>query len=110
MNIEEAIGRLKNIAKNAVEYDYLSWEEIEAIKVLLTAYEKEKERTHHIFSMGGCDYISIFEVNDNYIHKDKIKVKIEELKEDEDFYTEQDRMYEYEGKIKILQSLLEEKE
>lgn len=48
MNIEEAKGRLKNIAKNAVEYDYLSWDEIEAIKVLLTAYEKEKEKNNKI--------------------------------------------------------------
>lgn len=42
--------------------------------------------------------------------KDKIKTKIENIKEDEDFYREQDRMYEYEGKIKILHSLLEREE
>lgn len=40
--------------------------------------------------------------------KDKIKAKIEELKQDEDFYREQDRMYEYEGKLNLLQSLLQE--
>ena len=47
-------------------------------------------------------------INENYISKDKIKAKIEELEQDEDFYREQDRIYEYEGKLNLLQSLLEE--
>ena len=38
---------------------------------------------------------------------EKQSKEIEELKQDEDFYREQDRMYEYEGKLNLLQSLLE---
>lgn len=38
----------------------------------------------------------------------KIEEKIEELKEDEEFYREQNRIYEYYGRINILQQLIKE--
>ena len=37
----EAIKLLKNIAENAVEYDYLNWEEIDAVKALLNLIQKQ---------------------------------------------------------------------
>lgn len=47
-------------------------------------------------------------INENYIPKSKVKEKIEELKKQEDFYREHDRMYEHDGKISLLKSLLED--
>lgn len=49
-------------------------------------------------------------IKSHYIPKSKIKEKIEELEKDEEFYREQDRIYEFEGKINILKQLLEEQE
>ena len=77
MNIEEAKGRLKNIAKNAVEYDYLSWDEIDAIKVLLTAYEKEKEKNKKAIDFINNDN-NYFEDGENWQNILKIKEILEE--------------------------------
>ena len=38
--------------------------------------------------------------------KEKIENEIKELEENEDFYREHNRMYEYEGKINLLKKLL----
>jgi predicted RNA-binding protein with EMAP domain len=38
---KEAIKSLKNIAENAVEYDYLNWEEIDAVKTVLNLIQKQ---------------------------------------------------------------------
>ena len=40
--------------------------------------------------------------------EEKIRTEIKELEEDEEFYIEQDRMYEFESKIKMLKELLED--
>ena len=56
------------------------------------------------------DEAFIYDIKNNIglIPKSKVKEKIEELKEDEEFYREHDRMYEFESKIKLLQELLED--
>ena len=54
------------------------------------------------------DFIYDIKNNIGLIPKSKVKEKIEELKEDEEFYREHDRMYEFESKIKLLQELLED--
>lgn len=40
---KEAIKSLKNIAENAVEYDYLNWEEIDAVKTVLNLIQKQSK-------------------------------------------------------------------
>ena len=54
------------------------------------------------------DFIYDIKNNIGLIPKSKVKEKLEELKEDEEFYREHDRMYEFESKIKLLQELLED--
>jgi len=77
---------------------------IERNKELEKHYQHEQEYINgEIFSAKQMHYIE-----DNYIDKAKVREKIEELKEDEEFYREHSRMYEFESKIKLLQELLEE--
>lgn len=100
MNIEEAVKILKN------EIDYICEDKDVAIETLLTAYEKEKEKNKEIEEeieelkrkerliktyKGNlpedvefiCLCKSDFErnISDDYISKDKIKAKIEEVEQ-----------------------------
>ena len=58
--------------------------------------------------IADSEYFANGFFKENFIPKSKVKEKIEELKEDEEFYREHDRMYEFENKIKLLQELLED--
>ena len=58
--------------------------------------------------IADSEYFANGFFKENFIPKSKVKEKIEELKEDEEFYREHDRMYEFESKIKLLQKLLED--
>ena len=117
MNIEEAIKLLNELKKNEWGELLNCWdygtEESEVIEVLLTAYEKEKEKNKEEYDKGFKDGFvkgvqpQIFEnwnkanakvvnIESQFVSKDKIKAKIDE--------------YENEGMIEIkavLQSLLE---
>ena len=72
-------------------------------EILLNLIEKQSKEIEELKEKN--EYLPNW-VSKKYVSKDKIKAKIEELKQDEDFYREQDRMYEHEGKINMLQSLL----
>lgn len=50
-----------------------------------------------------ADYIEQY-----YIRKDKILDKIKEIKKQQDFYRENDEIYEYYAKIEVLEELLKE--
>ena len=112
MTIEEAIKILDRSANLhlAVEREPNKFDI--AIKTLLSAYEKEKEKNKEIEEITGLwinasnnvTEITQTIINQNYVSKDKIKAKIEEYekqeKEEPDAYLCK----------KVLQSLLEEKE
>ena len=96
MNIEESIEYLKNY-----KYDN---EVRQAIETLLTAYEKEKEKNKELnkyiedrakIGKNIQTFINKDYVEQEYISKDKIKAKIEEVKDGT-----------FDAKI-VLQSLLE---
>jgi hypothetical protein len=117
---KKAIERFKNFiytCQDVIEDEYSDYEEKESAKEyqevsekildLIEKQQKEIEELKEIYQTGyvnGC-VSKVYEINKKW--EDKIKAKIEELKQDEDFYREQDRMYEYEGKLNLLQSLLE---
>ena len=104
MNIEEAIEILKNskklYLKEKIDSDILE----EAIETLLTAYEKEKEKNKELNRLKGFEMLDIFNMGKqssrqriefDYVEKDKIKAKIEEVSNGT-----------YDAKI-VLESLLE---
>ena len=101
--------------------------EYKAIENLLTRYKQLEEENTQLKTItqeynsylqdSNCDtkiiiadseYFANGFFKENFIPKSKVKEKIEELKEDEEFYREHDRMYEFESKIKLLQELLED--
>ena len=101
MNIEEAYNTIKKSVEAINTRPYATkaeYEKVECIKVLLTAYEKEKEKKEELIKERAKEIIY---VDKNFVRKDKIKAKIEELekqqKEEPDAYL----------CIKVLQSLLE---
>ena len=102
MNIEDSIKTLKEFNKikinsYAMQFVNISYPDLqEAIETLLTAYEKEKEKNKELTDeyLVQRDLINPDFLKD-YIHKDKIKAKIEEVKDGT-----------YDAKI-VLQSLLE---
>ena len=126
MNIEESIEILKNMILMPdgwiIGKDYKGNLEFigclegqEAIETLLTAYEKEKEKNKELTDeyLVQRDLINPDFLKD-YIHKDKIKAKIEEVDKQEKEVLKgtkgQDRYaikQEYMHKRSALQSLLE---
>jgi len=118
MNIEEAINKIKEVIymSDGERVDYIDINHsdlggevsvdifIKAIETLLTAYEKEKEKNKELnkyiedrakIGKNIQTFINKDYVEQEYISKDKIKAKIEEVKDGT-----------YDAKI-VLQSLLE---
>ena len=95
MNIEE-LDILKELSEQTYFGDFPFLYYADLIGKLLTAYEKEKEKNKELTDeyLVQRDLINPDFLKD-YIHKDKIKAKIEEVKDGT-----------YDAKI-VLQSLLE---
>ena len=119
--LEEFIEAYK-IAEEVLDGDV-----IQSIDNLVTRYKQLEEENTQLKTItqeynsylqdSNCDtkiiiadseYFANGFFKENFIPKSKVKEKIEELKEDEEFYREHDRMYEFESKIKLLQELLED--
>ena len=86
--------------------DYLDYEgsvSIQAIATLYTSYNKEKEELKKYKKY----YEEMEEVNKKFIAVDKIKAKIEELKEDIKYSANPLSIDNSKFGIKVLQSLLE---
>ena len=122
MNIEEAIEILKDNIKSLeghTSFRYTNYKKVQAIETLLTAYEKQQKEIEELnLENIELKQSKIVDKNSipnqdnfydcyNFIHKDKIKAKIEEL-EKLDFGT--DLVSQFTANlttITILQSLLE---
>ena len=117
MNEEEIIKYIENDIE--IDTDTASWFEennetrkqiekgIEAYKGLLDLYNQEKEKNKELI-----DTIAIYKSTlSDYIHKDKIKEKIEDLKNE---YRQLEETSDFiiadviQPKIQVLQELLEE--
>ena len=120
MNVEEAVENLKKyISFSEKECNFPSiwdwnWhmELANDVETLLTAYEKEKEKNKELTDeyLVQRDLINPDFLKD-YIHKDKIKAKIEELENQKRQWIE-DRDNKHKDSeiiyaIEVLQSLLE---
>ena len=119
--LEEIWQQLDNIALDQIK---IAIAELQYFKDQYKQLEKENEKLKTItqeynsyLQDSNCDtkiiiadseYFANGFFKENFIPKSKVKEKIEELKEDEEFYREHDRMYEFESKIKLLQELLED--
>ena len=126
--LTEEIGILEEMIENAnIENmdmnDCFGREHIEAIEHIISDYkrvlkenEELKEKNKILEELLEGNLYELYKYykelagsyQGNCIPKSKVKEKIEELKEDEEFYREHDRMYEFESKIKLLQELLED--
>jgi len=76
MSEEEIINIVENFLNYKIE-KYLSGVEVCAISNLLDLYQKEKEKNKILEANGFRN--GLYEVDGNYISKDKIKAKIEEV-------------------------------
>lgn len=120
MDIEESKSLLGWVSLNKLyidthnECDYHNIHT--AIETLLTAYEKEKEKNKELTDeyLIQRNLINAEFLNENYISKDKIKAKIEELEKEKSKYTgykglEISRTGLINAQKLVLQELLEER-
>lgn len=121
MNIEESKSLLGWVSLNKLyidthnECDYHNIHS--AIETLLTAYEKEKEAIEKLKEKN--EFLNWYFENqkDNFVHKDKIKAKMEEYEEkikkikEKDVWEEPydtEKYVRYTNYISVLQLLLKE--
>ena len=126
MNIEEAIDVLKNSIADYVIGEYCEKcadnkicddrnEDCyfqQAIDIIVTAYEKEKEKNKTLEELLQGRLFELYKYykdlaskyQGNCVSKDKIKAKVEELKQKKYILSSKD------SEIEILQSLLDEEE
>lgn len=125
MEVQEAIEILKQFQKDTpkLPYDCLANKEIEAVSVLLNEYEKQQkeiqklEARKYMFNAETGEITQI-PIDNNYINKNKIKEKIEELKfllysfekkqEEKLEYVDKGSMNSILAQISILNAVLEE--
>ena len=100
-NLEGEIKTILNLIKKQQE-------KIEDLKAITRTYEAYKLGEGNKIMIASKEWFNDGYFEENFISKDKIKEKIEKIKEDEEFYRERDRMYEFDGKINILEELLGE--
>ena len=82
--------------------------ELKHITQNYNAYQQKSDNPNTTIIIADEKWFINGYFKENFIPKSKVKEKIEELKEDEEFYREHDRMYQFESKIKLLQKLLED--
>lgn len=124
MSEEEIIKDLKNfIALAQKEENFIYYSEYkfdnelaERVQILLDLYNKEKEKNKKLTDeyLIQRDLINAEFLNENYISKDKIKEKIEELEKEKSKYTgykglEFSRTGLINAQKLVLQELLEER-
>lgn len=94
---EEIIRKLKDLSENAIEYDWLSWDEIDCIKELLDLYNKEKEKNKKLDRENQALYESI-----NCEDKTMLeRLYREEKEKNKELYSEIDRLQEENKCFKI---------
>ena len=104
---KKAIEYLEN-QDNSLKWDYGTLQAIKTALNLIEKQQKEIKKEHQNWKELLHEYGLRCEELKNSISKEKIRDKIKELQKDEDFYREQTRMYEYEGKMNMLEELLGE--
>ena len=104
---EKQCNAIKHLIKR---YKQLEEEnkELKHITQNYNAYQQKSDNPNTTIIIADEKWFINGYFKENFIPKSKVKEKIEELKEDEEFYREHDRMYQFESKIKLLQKLLED--